>query len=144
MARGGASVFPFPAVPNPTTGEVPREALPSHSPLRVVRAIFPNRIRKLPHCSIWYDNIFQLQGWVVFGILCSLTAREIFYILSEYFGKVHKSLRLSRFMERVEVCPSIISTVLWHKFEVGGKCLPREVMCLMRYGVGQLIWCVAD
>jgi hypothetical protein len=60
------------------------------------------------------------------------------YILSEYFGKVHESFRLSRFMERVEVCPSIISSVLRNEFEVGGECLPREVVRLMRHGRDEL------
>jgi hypothetical protein len=42
-------------------------------------------------------------------------------------------------MERVEVCPSIVSSILGHKFEVGGKRLPREVVCLMRHGGGELL-----
>jgi hypothetical protein len=137
MTWCGASVLPFPAtVASPLPTGLP--------PIRVIRAMFPNRIRNLPHCSIWYDNIFQLWWRVVFGILCSLTAREIFDILSEYFGKVHESLRLSRFMERVEICPSIISSILGHGFEVGGKCLPRNVVRLMRHGGGELLWCLAD
>src|ERR1700685_3467456 len=78
MTRGGASVFPFPKTVAP-----PHPLGPP--PVSVIRAIFPNYIRNLPHCSIWYDNIFQLRWRVVFGILCSLTPREIFYILSEYF-----------------------------------------------------------
>jgi hypothetical protein len=133
MTWGGASVFPFPttvAVPHP-------DWLP---PISVIQTIFPNRIRNLPHCSIWYEYIFQLRWQVIFGILCSLTAKEIFHILSEYFGKVHESLRLSRFTERVEACPSIISSVLRHKFEVGRECLLGEVVRLVGHGGGILSW----
>ena len=53
-------------------------------------------------------------------------------------AKCHESLRLSQFMERVEVCPSIISSVLVNEFEVGGECLPREVVRLMRHGRDEL------
>jgi hypothetical protein len=45
MTQGGASVFPFLA-----TVAVPLPVGPL--PVRAVRAIFPNRIRNLPHCSI--------------------------------------------------------------------------------------------